>query len=40
VPVSQVTKITPDLTAHNPQNWHPLTNLEKARLTNCTVCHR
>jgi len=40
VPVSQVTKVFPDLNAPNPTDWHPLTALQKARLTNCTVCHR
>jgi hypothetical protein len=40
VPVSQVTKITPDMRAPNPPDWLPLTNLQKAHLTTCTVCHR
>ena len=40
VPVSQVTKVAPDVTVGNPPEWHPLTGLEKARLTDCTVCHR
>jgi hypothetical protein len=45
VPTSQVTQAFPDIHAGNLVDWHtpplaPLTNQEKARLTNCTVCHR
>jgi hypothetical protein len=45
VPTSQVTKPVPDLHAANLVDWNvpPLphfTAQEKARLTNCTTCHR
>ncbi len=45
VPTSQVTNPFPNLHAANLVDWHkpplpPFTSQEKARLTNCTVCHR
>jgi ferredoxin len=42
VPISQVTKPVPDPNAATFAAWHPpvMTNPEKARMTNCTVCHR
>lgn len=45
VPTSQVTQSFPDLHANNLVDWHrpslpSLTEQEKSRLTNCTVCHR
>ena len=45
VPTSQVTKPVPDLRAENLVDWNvpplpPFTAQEKARLINCTTCHR
>ena len=45
VPTSQVTNPVPDLRAADLPDWHtgpllPLTAIQKARLTNCSTCHR
>jgi hypothetical protein len=45
VPTSQVTNPTPDRHAADLADWHtgplaPLTAVQRARLTNCSTCHR
>ena len=42
VSIPQVTKPGPDPHASTLAVWHPpvMTGPEKARMTNCTVCHR